>query len=482
MIAAIVTAVMVAQAPTAATAQPALPPPATETPVVPVVTGGLTADQCAAKAQSDSPAAAQQHAAFLEAAARVDEAWFSFVPRITGSMGYTRLSDFTQASLFGNGGLVGTTAEPGTPNPSPTFAIGGISFKNILNQYSLSAGIAVPVSDYVLRVSRASAAAGATKNAATNNERAARAKAQADARASFYNWLRALGAVSVSATTLRDRQTQYGDAQALFKAGSISKADLLRTEAGVAAAEQQLIRTQSLARLAERVLRTQARLPDGAPLTPGENLETPPNGVPDDVQTLIARAMDERAEVKALDATLEALGYQRQFARAAYFPSIAATGSLLYANPNQRLSPPQETWLFTWSAGAVMSWSPTDMLVAMQQVNQQSARIAQMEAQRTQLKDGVVLEVTQAFEDYTQAKGSIESGKKQLAASEEAYRVARVSYAAGRTSQASLDDVESALLIARLSLLNSMADLQIARVKVDHATGADLAKVPMPEN
>ncbi|RYZ64147.1 MAG: hypothetical protein EOP08_09580, partial [Proteobacteria bacterium] len=66
---------------------------------------GLTAAAVGKKASQNSFKAKAMEASLREAAAHVDEAWLGFLPRLSATARYTRLSVFTQAKLLdlGNG-------------------------------------------------------------------------------------------------------------------------------------------------------------------------------------------------------------------------------------------------------------------------------------------------------------------------------------------------------------------------------------------
>ncbi len=442
--------------------------------LVPMVEGGLTADQVAARAVEPSPAVAQAREQLFSAAAQVDEALYSFFPRLTGRASYTRLSEVPKSTIGDpNVVLVVTPAAPGTPNP-PSFAGGSLSFPVLFNQTVFSASLAVPLSDYVLRISRASAASKAAREAAELNLRASEAKAKSDAKLNFYNWLRALGAVTVAEQTLDEQKQHLADTQVLFDAGAASKADLLRAEAVVAQAEQGVVKSQAMARVAEQVVRITLRSAPSEKLQVGEALDSPVPAPDGTLDQLLGKALETRAELRSVDATLVALDHQRAFTRAGYFPVISATGSAEYSNPNPRIFPSQDKFTATWSAGASLVWSPNDALVTSKQVDEQTARINQTRDQRQQAADGVTLETTQAYEDLAAARASVDSSLRQLTASQEAYRVARVLYRNGRTNEAQLTDVETQYTIARLSALNAYVDVKVAAVRLEHAIGADL--------
>src|SRR5262249_12440513 len=109
---------------------------------------GLTAEQVGGRARDASFDAQAAIENFREAAARVDEAWAQFLPRLTGTGRYSRLSTLTPFAISGS--IVATPAPAGTPNPTPTVAE-NVSFPPVLDNYLLQASFTLPISDYFLR-------------------------------------------------------------------------------------------------------------------------------------------------------------------------------------------------------------------------------------------------------------------------------------------------------------------------------------------
>ena len=105
------------------------------------------------------------------------------------------------------------------------------------------------------------------------------------------------------------------------------------------------------------------------------------------------------------------------------------------------------------------------------------SRAAQLEAQRQVLRDGIALEVTQAYQAVLEADFSVASTQKQLATAREAVRVARELFKAGRVTSTTLTDAETELTRARLQTVNARIDARVARVRLDHALGRDTRDV-----
>src|SRR5262249_19791431 len=119
------------------------------------------------------------------------------------------------------------------------------SFPLVLDNYLLQASIAVPISDYFLRIAQNYSAATHVQDGARFDALAARAKSASDGKIAFYTWLRARGAAVVAVQALNDQQTHLNDAKNQFAVGNASRADVLRAETAVASAELQVERAKN---------------------------------------------------------------------------------------------------------------------------------------------------------------------------------------------------------------------------------------------
>lgn len=457
---------------------PAEAPPGASSELVKSVAGGLTAEQVGRRAATTSYSAKASQESLQAAAARADTAFANFLPRLSGTARYTRLSDLTPPTL-GGGNLVGTSAPGGTVNPGPPkytnmstpFAF---SFPIFLNNYSLQASIAVPISDYFLRINEGYSAATHARDAAEFDALAAKARASADGKIAFYSWLRARGSTVVATRSLQDQRTHLKDARNQFSVGNASKADVLRAETGEAAAELAVERTANLAELAEAQVRIALHTGQEERLLPGENLEINPVPMAGNMKQLVNEALANRYEVKSLDANLLATRRQTALARASHYPQLVGVGNVTYANPNQRLIPSQDKWFGTWDVTAQLTWSPNDNVSATSQVSEAIARTRALEAQRMALRDGIELEVTQAFLAVREADFALDSTRRQLASAVEALRVAEELFRNGRATATLVADAETDLTMSRLQALNAMVDARVGRVRLEHALGRDV--------
>ncbi len=439
--------------------------------------GSITAEQVGTRSQLTSYQAKAAEQNLTAAGARADQQWTNYLPRIGLTARYTRLSSFTPPTLTGGGSLVATTAPAGTLNPTPTVAAGGFSFPLVLDNYLTQATIAVPISDYFFRIGKAYTASTLSEDAARFDVVAARAKSYADGKVAYYTWLRARGAVTVAEQSLVVAQAHQKDSENQFAVGNASKADVLRAQTQVAAAELAVDRAKSGVALTERQVRIAIHAKDEDVLNPSESLDGTVPAAPSNLRSLVSEAQAARPEIKSIDKNAEAARKLADVSRAGRYPVVSGFGDVTYANPNQRRFPQTPDWFATWQAGAQITWSPNDIISANAGGADAEARASAIDAQKAATRDGVELEVTQAYQGIFEGDAAILSTQRQLESAVEGYRVARELFNNGRGTATTLIDAEIVLAQTRFEHLNALADARIARVRLDHALGRD-AKQP----
>ncbi len=454
--------------------------------------GGFTAPVVGKRAGETSYQAKAAEQALRGAAARVDAAFYQFLPRLQGVFSYTRLSEFTPPSIFGavSGGSLVASEQPCTPvgsipaclNPDPSKFVlvpgSSLTFPLVFNNWLLQASLTVPVTDYFLRINENYTAATHAREAARYDVGTARANSASDGEVAFYNWLRARGALIVAQLALQDQKTHLTDTKNLFTVGNASQVDVLRGETAVSDAELAIVRAQNLVELTAMQVRVAMHIDESVHLGSGETIDArvlPP--IQGALSALINEAQTNRFEVHSIDANIEAVKAQARFMRAGIYPQITAFGDVIYANPNPRVFPQSDTWFPTWDLGARLTWSPNDIPTSLANSASAASQAAALEAQKQALRDGIAIEVTNAYQVVQAADFAVQSTEKQLTSAREAVRVARELFKAGRVTSTTLTDAETELTRARLSMLNARIDARTARVRLDHALGRDTVLV-----
>ncbi|HKU39301.1 MAG TPA: TolC family protein, partial [Polyangiales bacterium] len=416
--------------------------------------GGLTADDAVRRSLAASSSAAEKQAEIDVANARIRQTVIQFVPKLGLKASYMRLSSVS--SQLG-GALLGARNEgplrleacdtgqclvdsEGNPIQASSF-----SFPTVEDNYVLTANLTIPLSDYLLRLSDASAGAEKSLDAARLGLAAAESKVRTDARVLYYNWLRAHAQSFIAAKAVERSKARVTDARAALDVGRLANSDLLRIEALLANAEMQHKQAEALRQLIGAQLAILMRDPSGGEYRVGSGLPAlDAEELPADaVRKLTSEALTQRLELRAIDAATSAIGHGTSAVRAAGWPRVDAVGELVYANPNPRYFPPERAWHGSWAAGLVASFNVDAPFGASAQAAELEAQAAGLRAQRSGMEAAIVNEVVTAHLDVVKAHAALAAGQTSVKAYEEAYRVATDLFNVGRGTTTDLVNAET---------------------------------------
>jgi outer membrane protein TolC len=432
--------------------------------------GGLTVARVVERAlQTDAGMRAATAGVQVAKAQRL-ESGMQFIPSLSLSFRYTRLSEFTPASLpFFDGARCVTNLADCQKSTQAYYQPLELA-PAILDQFALRGSITLPLSDIPLRLLRQYQAAGLTVEARRLDEQVTAAQVAQQASEAFYEYLRAVGQLAVARQSADSAERRRDDLRRTFATGMVPRADLLRAEAAVSDLERlQLLARNSLT-LAEAQLRQKLRAAPEEALFLGEALDAPV-AVAGDADALIRQALDSRPEIQSLDRQARALGLSRASLQAGLLPSLSASGNVDYANPNSRFFPQTAEFRTTWDVSLQLSFSPSQTAAT-------AASMARLDAQRQQLlsqqqatRDGIELEVRAALNQAQAARAQIDVARSQLVAAEESYRMRSTRFGTGAATQTELREAETDLLRARLGVINAHVDLRIALCRLQRAVG-----------
>lgn len=433
---------------------------------------GITPDEVAQRTVKNNANVESKRRAIETANYGVDAAKAGYWPQLKVSASYTRLSPVPKIYFF-SPALAQTLMLPDTPETRKLTTPITIP----VNAYSLDAGLSVPVSDFVFKVSHSVASASHQSEAATFDGYAAAASVARDARVNYYQWIRAKAQELVVAQALIQAKGQQRDAQNGFEAGLNSKADVLRTQAGVTAAELAVEQAKNATELARLALQVGMGDPSGQNYDVGEDVlkEAPELDRLPTIEAAYQEATDHRAEIRSLVAAQKSAREQATATRIAEYPRLDAQGAASYANPNQRYFLPDGKFHSSWSAGVVLSWTPTAIPGAAAGANTAESKAGELVAQERSVRDGLRIEVEQAIKSAEISKLSIESNLVTLKSVREAYRVRRELFRAGRATLVDVTNAATDLNTTRIALVDAYVDSRISLVQLNHALGRDVA-------
>ena len=184
------------------------------------------------------------------------------------------------------------------------------------------------------------------------------------------------------------------------------------------------------------------------------------------LDALVNRAIERRPEAKAMDFQIRAAQAGIKLANSSRYPQIYLVGNYYYSNPNQRIFPLENKFKKTWDVSLSLSLDVWNWNKTGRQVEQAKAQLTQAENGAAQIRDGILLEVSQNYFALDEQRKMISLAAEGVSQAEENFRVTKDRFKAGLTINSELLDAEVALLEAKINHSQALADYEIVRAKL----------------
>ncbi|GBC99876.1 Outer membrane protein TolC [bacterium HR17] len=261
-------------------------------------------------------------------------------------------------------------------------------------------------------------------------------------------------------------------AQARFEAGTAPKFDVLRAEAELATAQEQLLSAQNAVALAKAALNQLLGRPTDAPVEL-EPLPEPLMAEPTALRSepFLRQALANRPELRSAEWQIKAAQERVNFAKADKNLLAFLTGNY------QRQTATGFSRDYAWGINLIVQLPIFDSGRRESVLQEQEALLRQASAQREQLERQIALEVEEAVRNYQIALQRLNTARAALKSAEEAYRLAQVRYEAGAGTQVEVLDAQVALTSARANEVRALYDAHKAFAQLVYATGLSDAEV-----
>jgi outer membrane protein len=338
---------------------------------------------------------------------------------------------------------------------------------------------------YDARISAGRSAASSQFDASAAGRIALAARIERDMREAYYRWLQARAQIGIFDATLELATENRRVNESLLRNGKITRDLLFRAEADQLEVQQSQLGAQN----AERLARSFVNLIRNAPFDRAlpsvaledRDVERMRNALTAQaVQPALAlkalqeTAVNQRYELRQLDAIAAAAAAGEQLARAAFKPRLAFAFDIGTQGETYALTSADRYLL----ASVVLKFN--FFSGGADQAGVAGARAAQREARanRSLQEQQIRLQVQQALQDFEFTQASLGTAAKRVEAAAGAFRIASRKRDLGQINQAEFIDSRRAMTDAQLNLnvtrfaaLGSLAELQ-------YALGADSHHAP----
>lgn len=421
-------------------------------PVAPAPPRQLTLQVAVSQALKLQPTLRQAHAQTNAAEGRVQQARAGYLPQVIGTAAYQR----TTGNYATRPGAIPSTSGVAIRSTSPS--------STTYDYFNFSITASQLVYDFGQTSNRWSAAQSSV-DASVASERSTQLQTIIAVQTAFYQAWAQRALITVAEENLTDQNRHLTQVDASVKVGVRPEIDLAQARSAVATAKLQLITAQNAYEIAKTQLNaaigwnadTNYEIADEeAPTVQGEDGPIDP---------LLARALDSRPDILALQRQQEALTKTIRSLKGAYGPSlVASTTGTEQGTQLNNLVP-------NWNVGLTLTWPIFQGGYTNGQVHEAEATLEAASAQLDGLRLQIRVQVDQARLAIRAAKASILAAEEALANAQQQLKLAEGRYSAGVGNIIELSDAQVGYINARAQVVQAHFNLSSARSQLITALG-----------
>ncbi len=351
--------------------------------------------------------------------------------------------------------------------------LGGNSFTlapSLVNNYTLKASLEQPLFTG-FKLDAAGSAADLAARAAEQDLARDRADVLYQVRAAYWSLFKATEFKKVIDETVEQVKAHLRDVQSMMDQGMVTTNDVLKVQVQLSDAQVRQIEANNNVQLAMIGLNNLIGIPLQTRIIIDSEVGRPSDTHDQNLDALIAQALEQRPEVKAMEYRVKAADAGVRAARGGWWPQVFLAANYYYNRPNQRIQPVQDAFKDTWDITIAVSLDIWNWGKTLHQSDQAHAQLEEARDALSQLKDAVTLEVTQSFLNLHQAKERIRVAEQGVQQAQENYRITHKRFREGLAQNSDLLDAEVALLQARTTYTQARVDFELAAAHLQKAIG-----------
>ena len=288
----------------------------------------------------------------------------------------------------------------------------------------------------------------------------------------YYRLLQAERLADAARQSVRRADMHLDYARALFETGLATRSDILKARVSQADAGLFLIRARNAHLAARGRINLEMGRSANEPLGVVDDLEAEENqGVwktdfnEKQFETYVEMAFQNRPELAQINERMNAQRANIRLARSDYYPTLSLFGGygfdgLALSNMNA-----------SGHIGLSLSFSVFNGFMRPARVKQEKLALAGLEARQEGLRRQIGLEVWNAYLQIKEAMERVESARVFYASALESRNIAEGEYREGVGSMLDVIDAQTAFVTAEQTLIEALADGNIARAVFNRAVG-----------
>ncbi|MDD5224553.1 MAG: TolC family protein [bacterium] len=253
--------------------------------------------------------------------------------------------------------------------------------------------------------------------------------------------------------------------RARYRNGETLEFEVLRAEVELLNLKPQLIEAKNKLELANSGLKFLLGMDPGEKIEVSGNLTLPEFNP--DLNNCLQTAMEKRPELAQLNYQKKIVNHLVRSAQAGYSPDLAA----VFQFTEQSFNHFSEGWEYGYNGLLVLSIPIFNGFYTHGKINEAKGLLTSVSIGLNQLKDGIRLEVEQAYLNLNQSREIVQAGQETVAKAERSVEIAKAQYAVGYITSLDMMGARLALTQARTGYLKALYDFIIAKAQMEKAMG-----------
>jgi outer membrane protein len=368
---------------------------------------------------------------------RVGQAKSGYYPQVSGSASYSRTDQATTAGRFSTSG------------------------GNVYDSYGSSVALSQNLFDFG-KTSTQVKIQNLNLDASRSDFDTTNAQVIFGVKQSYYGLLLTKRNRDVAREVVGQYEQHLGQARGFFEVGLKPKFDVTKAEVDLSNAKLNLLKAENAFRLAQVTLNNAMGLPEAPDYEIQDSLAF--QRVEVDLDQSMKKAYDRRPDLQSILAKKKSLDETITLQKKGYTPYVTGNAGYGWSGDSFPLDP-------GWSIGATLNIPLFSGFSTKYQVDEARANLDVLKANEETLRQGIYLEVKQAWLNLQEAADRIVTAEVIVRQAAENLELANGRYAAGVGSPIEVTDALVAESNAKTSFGAALYDYKMAQATLEKATG-----------
>lgn len=254
-------------------------------------------------------------------------------------------------------------------------------------------------------------------------------------------------------------------AQALYEAGMTGRAETLRADVLLSSTLQDRLRAENGLTMARRAFNSLLNRDLEGAVSLAKAEELPALEIP--LEECVQKAFSENPGLRGFRERVKVAGKSVGLTRSGFLPNLNLIFDYGWHEDKYRFDPDADFWMVM----GVASWDLFTSGRNLARYNQSKAGYKQMKHELEAFRDGLKLQVTQAYLDLEEARNGLELAERALASAQENYRVTEASYREGMATQVDEIDAQVTLTESRVTHAQTRYGMYKAQARLENLMG-----------